>query len=215
MDVKTLFEDEMRVKDCLVYKTKDDPNLEIMGELISKKEILSLGCGGGREVKELVKQGHKVTAIDISENMIALSKKIEPQAVYHCGDAVLFARLNKAKLKFDYILGLYAFLGYIEDKYCAELIKNLMSMLKKDGTLIFELRRVTESPKYIFKSLVAPFFALYFGKSWKFGDVYGRNAHAPKGGWHRGHHFTNSELRKLFRGYNLKINFNKVYVKHK
>ena len=90
-----------------------------------------------------------------------------------------------------------------------------MSMLKKDGTLIFELRRVTESPKYIFKSLVAPFFALYFGKSWKFGDVYGRNAHAPKGGWHRGHHFTNSELRKLFRGYNLKINFNKVYVKHK
>jgi SAM-dependent methyltransferase len=214
MDVKTLFEDNKRVEDCLVYKTKRDPNLELIDELNSGKKILSLGCGGGREVKELVQRKHKVTAIDLSENMIISSKKIEPNAEYFCADAVEFAREKGFKLKFDYILGLYAFLGYVDKWLMRGLIKDLMQMLNEGGSFVLELRRVTESPKYIFKSLIAPFFAIYFRQSWSFGDVYGRNAHALHEGWHKGHHFTERELKKLFNGYDLKINFNKVYVKN-
>lgn len=214
MGVKELFEDRGRVEDSIQYTLKNDPNLEIINELKSGKKVLSLGCGGGREVKELTRRKHKITAIDISKKMIDSSKKIEPCADYYCADAVEFSRANKNKVKFDYILGLYAFLGYIDNNYRQELVENLMSMLEKDGILIFELRRVTESPKYFFKALIAPFFALYFRENWKFGDVYGRNAHDIRSGWHKGHHFTDSELKKTFKNYKIKIDFNKVYVKH-
>jgi len=215
MGVRELFEEQGRVDDCLVYSSKKDPNLEIINELAPSKQILSLGCGGGREIKELVSRGHRVIAVDISQRMIDSSKKIEPRAEYHCMDAVKFARANKNKMKLDYILGLYAFLGYIDNLNRKELVENLMSMLKKDGTMIFELRRFTESPKYIFKALIAPLFALYFGDNWKLGDVYGRNAHDLRAGWHKGHHFTDSELKKLFKNYALRVRDNKVYVRHR
>jgi len=215
MGVKELFEEKGRVKDCLLYLSEKDPNLEIINGLRPNKRILSLGCGGGREIKELVTRGHDVVAVDIAENMIVSSKKVEPHAKYYCMDAVKFARINKDKMKFDYILGLYAFLGYIDNPFRKELIENLMCMLKEGGMLILELRRFTESPKYVFKALIAPVFALYFRENWKIGDVYGRNAHDLRAGWHKGHHFTDSELKKLFKNYTLKIDYNKVYVKHK
>ena len=124
MEVKELFEEQGRVKDCLVYSSEKDPNLEIINEIKSPKKVLSLGCGGGREIRELVARGQEVVAIDIAEGMIASSKKIEPKAEYYCIDAVKFARINKNKMKFDYILGLYAFLGYIDNPHRKELFKN-------------------------------------------------------------------------------------------
>ena len=81
---------------------------------IKNKKVLSLGCGAGREVKLLVENNNDVFAVDISKIMIEKSRAIEPNAEYFCEDAVTFVERNKDK-KFDYIIGLYSFLGYINN----------------------------------------------------------------------------------------------------
>lgn len=153
--------------------------------------------------------------VDFSGNMIKSSSKIEPNAKYYCEDAVKFAERNKNKLKFDYILGLFAYLGFIDNKNRQRHVHNLMKMLTNEGELILEVRRVTESPKYILKCFIAPIYALYFRDNWEFGNVYGRNADDLKAGWHKSHHFTIRELKRLFRDYEIKIDGSKVYVKQK
>ena len=94
------------------------------------KTILSLGCGEGREVKGLVKCGHKVTAIDSSEKMIESSRKAEPNAEYFVSDVVDFAA-NNTHRKFDRIIGLFSLYNYIgAPAQRKNLAKNLPKLLQ-------------------------------------------------------------------------------------
>jgi len=180
-------------------------NLKIIKSLKPKKKILSLGCGGGREVKELVQNGkQKVVAVDISKKMIEESKKIEPKAQYYIMDAVKFVEKYKGKKKFDYILGLFTFLNYIERKDMKKLIDNLIGMLNKDGKIIFEIRGITERWQEFVKVLIAPFYAVCFNKNWKFGDVYSKNPFNKKEVM-LAHLLTKKQLRNLLKDYNYKI----------
>jgi hypothetical protein len=143
--------------------------------------------------------------------MIEKSKKSEPKAKYICGDAVLFAERNKNKLKFDYILGLYGFLGYIPKKDKRRFIENLMNMLDKNGEMIFVIHYISERWQDLARALIASFLMLRLGK-WKdyeFGDVFT----SLGGNYYKSHHFTKSQLRKLFRGYSYKIKGNEIYIK--
>ena len=73
-------------------------------------KVLSAGCGAGREVKFLVRELNcKVTALDISKNMIEMSKKIEPKAKYIQGDMASFL----SEEKFDHIVCLWNTINFI------------------------------------------------------------------------------------------------------
>ena len=218
MNVKEFFEREDIIEGYKSWNPKapNYVNFNIIQSLKPNKSVLSLGCGGGREVKSLVEKGMNVTAIDISKGMIDKSKEIEPKANYFCEDAVIFARRNKGKLKFDYIIGLWSFLNLIKKEDRRELIENLYKMLKKDGTMIFEVRKFDEIFKVLIKVLVAPLFALFFGeiKDYEFGDVWGRDI----GSWTRWiktHSYTNSQLKKLFNKFDVLINNSQIYIRRK
>ena len=177
----------------------DDIQLNVLNN-IKGKRVLSLGCGAGREVKLLVENNNNVVAVDISDVMIEKSKAIEPKGEYFCEDAVTFAEKNKDGLKFDYIIGLYSFLGYIPKQDRRRLIDNLLSMLKDNGMIIFTLPRI-ERWQDIAKTMIAWFYIGW--QEW--GDVFNKDNY-----W--SHHFTGKQLLKLLEGYNFTINEKMVEV---
>jgi len=52
---------------------------------IEVKTLLHLGCGGGRN-DHTFRKYFDVTGVDISEDMLALAKELNPEVNYHCGD---------------------------------------------------------------------------------------------------------------------------------
>lgn len=52
---------------------------------VGVKTLLHLGCGGGRN-DYTFKKHFKVTGSDISEDMLALARKLNPEVIYHSGD---------------------------------------------------------------------------------------------------------------------------------
>lgn len=197
------------------YGQEYDPSslyARIVTSLIPGKRILSLGCGGGREVRLLVRSKGKVTAVDFAEEMIKQSKKIEPRAKYYCMDAVEFVKKNRKKTKFDYILGLFTFLCYIKKKDRKEFVKGLMEMLDKDGEAIFTVHYISNTWKDFIKFLIGPIMALYLKEEYEFGDAY---FNLSTGVYTIAHHFTKRQIRKLFRDYDCKIRRNEIRVRHK
>jgi len=209
-NIRKYFEKD-KVVDAHTYYKSGDINLKIISSLKENKKTLSLGCGGGREVKKLVEKGHKVIAIDFAKNMIAMSQHIEPNAEYICIDANIFAEQNKNKKEFDYILGLFNFICEIKNKDRQKLIDNLMSMLK--GEAIFTFNYVGERWQEVIKILASPFIAMLYQdlKNYKFGDIYPSYKNLR---W-CSHHFTKKQIKKLFKNYDYEIKNNIVYVKNK
>jgi len=191
---KEFFNRERVIKDYKEWNNSNNSitNKKIIHSLNPYSDVLVLGCGAGRVVKELKKFNHNITAIDIAENMIISSKQIEPRARYYCKDAVEFVRDMKNDLKFDYILGLYTFLNYINKEDIKQFINNLKKMLKPEGEIIFDVRYMGEHFKDTIKSFLSPFFCLYY--NWRFGDIYSRT---PDGEITFGHLFTKNQLRRL------------------
>lgn len=185
-----------------------DVNLEILKTLKNNKETLSLGCGGGREVKFLVSIGHNVTAVDFSKNLIIQSMNIEPRAEYFCMDAIEFANENNGDKKFDCILGLFSFFNYIDRDSRNDFIKNLFSMLKDDGELIFEVRMYNQRWQDVIKSLLAPFYSIRYGKTYQFGDIYS----VVNGDFSVSHHYTKRQLKNIFKEYDVVIDGSVVRV---
>jgi SAM-dependent methyltransferase len=56
----------------------DRPHLELVGN-VSGLKVLDAGCGEGRFARMLAERGAKVTAIDLSKNMIAHALRIEAE----------------------------------------------------------------------------------------------------------------------------------------
>lgn len=52
---------------------------------IEVKTLLHLGCGGGHN-DYTFKKHFKVTGVDISEDMLKLARKLNPEVIYHNGD---------------------------------------------------------------------------------------------------------------------------------
>lgn len=168
--------------------------LKIIRDLEPNKVVLSLGCGAGREVAELLKHGHKVTAIDVSGEMIQRSILTNPKANHYCMDCIEFAQMFN-HLKFDYIIGLFSFLNYIKKEDRKELIKNLYGMLNEGGRImIFELRRVTDRWQDVLKVI---YYYWLSGLEYEFGDIPQHH--------NINHHYTKKQLKKLFEGFNWKF----------
>ena len=104
-----------------------------IGLVEPKTKVLSCGCGSGREVKFLVKTLKcNVTAIDRSQKILDISKKIEPKAKYILGDMLDF----KGK-DFDYVLCLNRTINHLPNiEKRRQFVKNSFFILKRGGRLI-------------------------------------------------------------------------------
>lgn len=100
---------------------------------ISIKNLLNLGCGTGLHDLELSKRGYKMTGLDLSEEMIEITKKRGIETVV--GDMSNFS-LNK---KFDAIICMFSAMGYLTKN---EQIEGLFNCTKKhllrNGLLIVD-----------------------------------------------------------------------------
>jgi len=109
------------------------PMLLALGLVKPGSTVLSIGCGGGREVKYLVKKLNcKVTGIDYDPEMIKSSEELEPNAEYYCVDALDFVRREK----FDYIVCLWNTINFLSKKERKKLIRISYTNLKEEGKLI-------------------------------------------------------------------------------
>ena len=138
MKVDTSFEDYAAYYD-LIYKDKDyekevDFIEDIFGESKPKK-ILEVGCGTGSYTKILVEKGYKVTAVDVSGDMLKIaSEKCDCKFIK--GD-IRDITLNE---KFDTCIAMFAVMGYITEN--AEIIKvlnNIRKHLKPNGIFVFDV----------------------------------------------------------------------------
>lgn len=73
--------------------------LILQNSKIPVKTLFNLGCGGGH-VDSVLKKYFKITGVDISEKMLKLAKKLNPQATYLHGDM----RRIRLKKEFDAVL---------------------------------------------------------------------------------------------------------------
>ena len=92
------------------------------------KEVLDVACGTGVLFPDYLARGVKVTAVDISPEMVKLAAKRSPQVEVLCGD-VETVELDRT---FDCIMIYNAFPHFPDPE---NLVRVLSSKLKKGGTL--------------------------------------------------------------------------------
>lgn len=183
------------VKEHLAYKPGDLNEMKIK-KLEDGKDVLSLGCGAGREVRLLVKKEMRVTAIDFSAAMINSSIKMEPNAVYILGDVMDFLKGDDS-VKYDYILGLYGFMCGISREERKLFIEKCYLRLRKNGAIILRIKWLKYTPKYLLRSIATATYQQIVKKKWALGDLIFR---ADAGEFTISHFFTKEQMKELLKG---------------
>lgn len=106
-----------------------------LGNFLEKNaKIIDFGCGTGIPAgKYLVDNGYDVTGIDISPEMVKLSKKNVPKMHCVCGD---FAKTSFKDNSFDAGIALFSLL-HVAKKDMVLVLKEFHRVIKKGGYLLF------------------------------------------------------------------------------
>ncbi len=125
--------------DSYVGRFRED--IELYGSFCKKSDsILEVGCGTGRVLEYLLKRGHSITGVDISEEMLNLSRGklslfVESGALklerHNLVDGPLFQRFSKVLVTF------YTF-NYVVDRPDA-FLKNTYSSMISGGSILMDL----------------------------------------------------------------------------
>ena len=98
------------------------------------KKILELGSGTGKHAEVLINKGFNVEGIEISNQMIEISKKISNFNA-HLGDITNFD-LNKS---FDYVISMFHVMSYLtSNESINDVFINANKHLKINGLFIFD-----------------------------------------------------------------------------
>jgi len=137
---------------------------EILREILAKKlnpesSILDFACGTGRILSFLKTQSSNITGVDISPEMLAVSKKDHPEL------EIIEADLTRdniflGKRSFDVISSFRFFLN-AQDALRLEVLKVLHPLLKDDGILIFNNHGNAASMGLMADKMVLTFKNLY------------------------------------------------------
>ena len=115
-----------------------DPWLERWPEFFrgKKLKVLDIGCGLGFDTETLLAWGHEVTAIDISAQALALSRRRNPAARHVLMDVrdILFATAPQ----FDAVVANLS-LHYFTQNETKKIFRALFSLLQPEGVLVFRV----------------------------------------------------------------------------
>lgn len=112
----------------------------LLGDLSAKK-VLDAGCGSGRLIKILRERGAKITAIDISEKMLARIRKKYPDVEVVRSDA------RKMPFKSDYFDVVIAAFLIVHIKNLDEFFEECYRVLRPGGKLIVTNINQRRAPK--------------------------------------------------------------------
>lgn len=153
-DVNEFFEkyQEMREQDINANVLIENPIIKKMMPNLKNKKILDLGCGDGNMSEYFIKNGaKKVVGIDVSTNMIEEAKKNNK---YDNVEYYLMKMENISKIteKFDIVYSSLAF-HYVKDYN--KLLKNIYSLLKTNGILLYSQESPLNTSIIIDKSKIS------------------------------------------------------------
>ncbi|KYG79440.1 hypothetical protein AWW67_13810 [Roseivirga seohaensis] len=125
-----------RLQRGLVWKYLDE-TISNRGTL----NILEMNCGTGEDALHLAEKGHRVTATDISSEMLThAQKKVSEVNVKH---KIVFNKLDITQLndfecvnQFDLVFSNFGGVNCVNGKEIGEFGRNLKRLLKPNGTLI-------------------------------------------------------------------------------
>ncbi len=109
---------------------------QLLKYLPKKSRILDLGCGAGVPVDDtLLKAGHTVVGIDISNEQIKLARKKCPEGEYQVGD---IRELREGEYKAEAVVSFYTIFHISRDKQ-AGILKIMASYLVSGGWLLITM----------------------------------------------------------------------------
>lgn len=104
------------------------------------RSILDGGCGTGGHSILLAKRGYKVTGVDASRTMIAKALEKAKKAGLNIDFRVADLRSLSLDKKFDAVISMFAVIDYFTATAdLQKVIKNLRSVLKEHGLLVFDV----------------------------------------------------------------------------
>jgi len=138
MKVSASFKDYAKYYD-LIYRDKDyEKEVDFLEEIFGKNKpenVLEVGCGTGNYTRILLSRGYKVTALDISENMLEIAKQ-KCRCKLIKGD-VRDISLNE---KFDACIAMFTVMGYVtETSDIIKALTNIHRHLRPNGVFIFDV----------------------------------------------------------------------------
>jgi len=115
-----------------------DLAIELAGSPIGP-QILEIGCGDGRDAKEMVKRTKHYVGFDISEELIKLAREHVPEGRFEVADAVTY----------DYPQGLdvvfaFASLLHLNKEEIATVLEKAHTSLKPGGVFFISLKLANE-----------------------------------------------------------------------
>ena len=107
---------------------------EIITKYVKGKKAIDFGCGAGRSSRFLQKLGFRTTGIDISDEMITIAKKLDPNGDYR---KIKFGDFSKfAARSYDLILSAFTFDNIPTKEKKVTLFLGLANLLNDDGKIV-------------------------------------------------------------------------------
>ncbi|WP_142829629.1 class I SAM-dependent methyltransferase [Planococcus soli] len=115
---------------------KDILNL-VLNEVMKKEQshVLDIGFGTGVLTNKLYENGYHIDGLDFSPNMIAIAQEKMPKAILMEWDISKGLPDHVKEKKYDFVVSTYT-LHHLTDEDKVELIKNLLSVLSKQGKIV-------------------------------------------------------------------------------
>jgi SAM-dependent methyltransferase len=102
-------------------------------------KVLEIGCGDGRDAKEIVKRAGSFVGIDISEELIKLAREHVPDARFELADAPLYDYPENL----DIVFAFASFLHFTKDE-TQQVLNKLKQSLRKGGVVYLSLKWAPE-----------------------------------------------------------------------
>lgn len=120
-------------------RTKDiDLAIELAGSPKNPK-ILEIGCGDGRDAKEIVKRTSRYVGFDISEELIKLARQYVPNGKFEVADATAYKYPGNLDIVFA-----FASLLHLDKDEVRDVLQKIRQALKPGGILFISLKYAPE-----------------------------------------------------------------------
>jgi cyclopropane fatty-acyl-phospholipid synthase-like methyltransferase len=141
-----------------VYRSRNEQDAKKLVELIVKNvnlpensKVLDLACGAGRHSILFAQKGFKVTAVDLSENLLKVARHSAKEAKVNINFVQTDIRHFCINKKFDLLVSLFTSFGYFDnDKENFMLFDMVQELLNENGSFALDYF----NPIYIRKNLV-------------------------------------------------------------
>ena len=113
------------------------PDIEKAFALINKKnpKVFEIGCGNGRDAKEIIKKTNVYLGIDISKEFVKLAKEKVPQANFRIGDVSTF----EFPKNLDIVFSFASLLHTPKDEFRI-ILNKIHNSLNRDGIVYISLK---------------------------------------------------------------------------